>query len=41
LATDRHTSTTDVWLPEATTIKHFARVSVFLGGPLSHRRWQL
>jgi hypothetical protein len=41
LATDRHTITTSVWLPGATTIKHFARVSVFLGGPLSHRRWQL
>jgi hypothetical protein len=41
LATDRHTITTSLWLTGATTVKHFARVSVFLGGPLSHRRWQL
>jgi hypothetical protein len=41
LATDRHTITTSVWLTGATTVKHFSRFSVFLGGPLSNRRWQL
>jgi len=41
LATDRHTITTYVWLTGATTIKHFSRFYVFLGGPLYHKRWQL
>jgi hypothetical protein len=41
LATDRHTITTYLWLTGATTVKHFARFSVFLGCPLSHRRWHL
>jgi len=41
LATDRHTITTSLWLTGAATVKHFSRFSVFLGGPLYHRRWQL
>jgi hypothetical protein len=41
LATDRHTITTSLWLTGATTVKHFSRFYVFLGCPLSHRRWQL
>src|SRR5262245_35617302 len=41
LATDRHTITTYLWLTGATTVKHFARFYVFLGGPLYHKRWQL
>ena len=41
LATDRHTGTTYVWRTGATTLTHFSRFSVFLGGPLSHTRWQL
>jgi hypothetical protein len=41
LARDRHTITTDLWLTGATTATHFARCSVFLGCPLSDRRWQL
>ena len=41
VATDRHTLTTSVWLTGAATGKHFSRFSVFRGGPLSHRRWQL
>src|SRR5437016_1710378 len=41
LATDRHTITTYLWLTGATTVKHFSRFSVFLGGSLSHHRWPL
>ena len=41
LATDRHTITPSMWLTGATTITHFSRCSVFLGCPLSKRRWQL
>ena len=41
LATDRHTITTSLWLTGATAVKHFSRFSVFLGGPLSHKRWHL
>jgi hypothetical protein len=41
LASDRHTMTTYLWLTGATTVKHFSRFSVFLGGPLDHRRWPL
>ena len=41
LAGDRHTITTYLWLTGATTIKHFSRFYVFLGGPLSNKRWQL
>ena len=41
LATDRHTITTYLWRTGATAVKHFSRFYVFLGGPLSNRRWQL
>ena len=41
LARDRHTITTYLWLTGATTLKHFSRFYVFLGGPLYQRRWQL
>ena len=41
LASDRHTMTTYVWRTGATTVKHFARFSGFLGCPLDPRRWQL
>jgi hypothetical protein len=41
LASDRHTITTYVWLTGATMVQHFSRFSVFLGGPLDNRRWQL
>jgi DDE superfamily endonuclease len=41
LATDRHTITTYLWLTGATTVKHFSRFYVFLGGPLYHKRWHL
>jgi hypothetical protein len=41
LAGDRHTMTTSGWLTGATTVKHFARCDVFLGGPLDHKRWHL
>lgn len=41
LATDRHTITTYVWLTGATTVKHFSRFYVFLGGPLYQQRWHL
>jgi len=41
LATDRHTITTYLWLPGATTGKHLARCYGFLGGPLSQQRWPL
>jgi hypothetical protein len=38
---DRHTITTYLWLTGATTVKHFSRVYVCLGGPLYPVRWQL
>jgi hypothetical protein len=41
LACERHTITTYVWLSGATTVKHFARFSMFLGCPLSTKRWLL
>ncbi len=41
LASDRHTLTTYVWLPGATTVTHLSRFSGFLGWSLDHRRWQL
>jgi hypothetical protein len=41
LAADRHTITTYLWLTGATTVKHFSRFYVFLGGPFYTRRWQL
>jgi hypothetical protein len=41
LATDRHTIPTYWWLTGATTVQHFSRFSVFLGGPLYTQRWPL
>ena len=41
LASERHTITTYLWLTGATTVKHFSRFYVFLGGALYQRRWQL
>src|SRR5207237_851843 len=41
LATDRHPITTYVWLTGATTVKHFSRVSLFLGCPLSQHPHRL
>jgi len=41
LASDRHTITTYLWLTGATTLKHFSRFYVFLGGALYQARWQL
>jgi len=41
VAGDRHTMTTSVWLTGAAAVQPFSRVSVFLGCPLSHKRWQL
>jgi len=41
LASDRHTITTYLWLTGATTVKHFSRFYVFLGGALYQARWQL
>jgi hypothetical protein len=41
LATERHTITTYLWLTGATTLKHFSRFYVFLGGPLYTARWKL
>jgi hypothetical protein len=38
VASDRHPITPYMWLTGATAVKHFARVSVFRGGPLSHQR---
>jgi hypothetical protein len=38
---DRHTITTYLWLTGATTVKHFSRFYVFLGGALYQARWQL
>ncbi len=36
-----HTITTYLWLTGATTLKHFTRFYVFLGGPLYRKRWHL
>jgi hypothetical protein len=41
LASDRHTLTTYLWLTGATTVKHFSRFYVFLGGALYQARWHL
>jgi hypothetical protein len=41
LATDRHTITTYMWLTGATAVKHCSRFYVFLGCPLSTKRWHL
>lgn len=41
LAYGRHTITTYLWVTGATTVKHFSRFYVFLGGPLYNARWQL
>jgi len=41
LASDCHTITTYLWLTGATTVKHFSRFYVFLGGALYQARWQL
>ena len=41
LASERHTITTYLWLTGATTVKHFSRFYVFLGGALYRARWQL
>jgi hypothetical protein len=41
MASERHTITTYLWLTGATTVKHFSRFYVFLGGALYHARWQL
>ncbi len=38
---ERHTITTYLWLTGATTVKHFSRFYVFLGGPLYKARWKL
>jgi hypothetical protein len=38
---ERHTITTYLWLTGATTVKHFSRFYVFLGGALYNARWQL
>lgn len=38
---ERHTITTYLWLTGATTVKHFSRFYVFLGGALYAARWQL
>lgn len=41
LAYGRHTLTTYLWLTGATTVKHFSRFYVFVGGALYKGRWQL
>jgi hypothetical protein len=41
LASERHTITPYLWLTGATTLKHFSRFYVFLGGALYQARWQL
>jgi Transposase DDE domain len=41
LTADRHTITTYLWLTGATTVKHFSRFYVFLGGALYTARWSL
>jgi DDE superfamily endonuclease len=38
---ERQTITTYLWLSGATTVKHFSRFYVFLGGALYQARWQL
>ena len=38
---ERHTITTYLWLTGATSVKHFSRFYVFLGGALYQARWQL
>jgi hypothetical protein len=38
---ERQTITTYLWLTGATTVKHFSRFYVFLGGSLYESRWQL
>jgi DDE family transposase len=38
---ERQTITTYLWLTGATTVKHFSRFYVFLGGALYQARWQL
>ncbi len=40
-ASDRPTITTSLWLTGATAVQHCSRCYVFLGGPLSHKRWPL
>jgi DDE superfamily endonuclease len=41
LTTECHTITTYLWLTGATSVKHFSRFYVFLGGALYTARWQL
>lgn len=41
LSTERHTLSNYLWLTGATTLKHFARFYVFVGGPLYTARWYL
>jgi hypothetical protein len=41
LTTECHTITTYLWLTGATSVKHFSRFYVFLGGALYNARWQL
>jgi DDE superfamily endonuclease len=41
LTSERHTLTSYLWLTGATTVKHFSRFYVFLGGALYQARWQL
>jgi hypothetical protein len=41
MASERPTITTYLWLTGATTVKHFSRFYVFLGGPLYQKRWDL
>jgi hypothetical protein len=36
---ERQTLTTYLWLTGATTVKHFSRFYIFLGGPLYAARW--
>jgi len=38
---ERQTSTTDLWLTGATSVKHFSCYSPFLGGVLYQARWPL
>lgn len=38
---ERQTITTYLWLTGASTVKHFSRFYVFLGGALYEARWQL
>lgn len=41
LTTEGHTITTYLWLTGASSVKHFSRFYVFLGGALYTARWQL